>query len=452
FDGAGHSIKNLVLNSRTNSVLNVGLFRTVYTNGVIKNLNIDKSCKFDIYRNFGSFASTLYGTIENCRNYADIPTTNGFAGGIAYITYGTDAKIINCYNEGNITSSTKDGYMGGITYSNEGTIENCQNNGNVITTVASTKTVAGIAAINKGSITNVINTGNIKAATEVGGIVSDSKAGSTINYALSLGQVDAFTSRDALGGIVGKDAGAKFTNVYYDNQIVMYANSMDGITGLPTASLTADAFTMGSEAWTKSANRYPMLKTFANEAAAQLASMPVWFAEGMRCDQLTANGTLATASGLTWTVSNSPSFNINGDKLVVTNTETFNTAELTSAYEGSTRTITVAALANLFTGSGTETDPYLIESINDLKKLADDIAASNLEYGGKYFKVTKDIDATGVAFEPIATMAEFKGIFDGNNKTISNIKITTAVDGTGLFGRVGAGGVIKNLTIDAKSS
>lgn len=452
FDGNGHRIKNLSIDSRTNSVLNAGLFGSVYADGVIRNLTIDKSCKFDIFRNFAPFAANLYGTIENCRNYADIPTTNGFAGGIAYLTNGTDARIVNCYNEGNLSSSVKDGYMGGIVYNNEGTIENCQNAGNVTTSVAATKTVAGIAAVNKGTISNVLNTGHIKASAEVGGIVCDSKAGSSISNALSLGQVEAFTSRDALGAIVGKDAGAKFTNAVYDSQIVMFGNTYDGVTGLNTQALTSAAFTMGNESWTKTADRYPQLKAFASEPASQLASMPVWFADGMRCDQLTADGTLSTAEGLTWTVSTSPSFRIEGNKLMVTNTDTFNRSELTSAYAGYSRTINVAALANLFAGTGTEADPYLIESIGDLKKLSDDIAASNLEYGGKYFRMVNDIDAGGTTFSPIATTVEFKGIFDGNGKTISNLKISTATDGTGLFGRVGAEGIIKNLTIGTGSS
>lgn len=454
FDGNGHTIKNLSIDTRTNSVLNAGLFRTVYADGVIKNLTMDKSCKFDIYRNFAPFAATLYGTIENCRNYADIPTTNGFAGGIAYLCYGSESKIINCYNEGNITSTVRDGYMAGITYNNEGIIENCQNTGNITTSVASTKTVAGIAGINKGSIKNVINTGRIMAASEVGGIVSDSKAGSSITNALSLGQVSAFASRDALGGIIGKDAGATFKNTYYDSQIVMFGNVFDGITGATTDALTATSFTMGDEAWNQTANRYPMLKLFADEPAAQLASMPVWFADGMRSDQLTADGTLASANGLTWTVKESPSFKVDGNKLVVTNTDTYNASALTSAYQGRTRTISIAAPANLFAGTGTEADPYIIESFADLTKLSDDIAASGLEYGGKYFKLINDIDAAGQKLTPIAGngLVEFKGIFDGNGKTISNITISTTTDYTGLFGRVGVGGVVKNLTIGGKSS
>ncbi len=454
FDGDGHSIKNLSLDSRTNSVLNTGLFRTVYAEGVVKNLTIDKSCKFDIYRNFAPFVSTLYGTVENCRNYADINTTNGFSGGIVYLAYGSDVKIINCYNEGNLVSTVKDGYMGGIAYTNEGLIENCQNNGNIMTAIASTKTVAGISAVNKGTIKNVINTGHIKASAEVGGIVSDSKAGSTITNALSIGQVEAFTSRDALGSVVAKDAGAIFTNVYYDEQVVLADNSLAGITGLNTSALTADTFTIGDEAWSKTANRYPVLKLFADEVMSQLASMPVWFADGQHADQLSENATLATADDLKWSVGESLSFKVEGNQLIVTNTDTYNTTQLSSSYKGAVRSIEIGALAKIFAQAGTETDPYLIESVNDLKKLAADIESSGMDYAGKFIKLVNDLDLNGEAFKPIAGdgLTEFKGSFDGNNKTISNLKISTTTDGTGLFGRVGLGGVIKNLTIDANSS
>jgi len=452
FDGDGHVIRNLTLDSRTNSVLNVALFRTVYADGVIKNLTIDRSCKFDVFRNFAPFAANLYGTIENCRNYADIPTSNGFAGGIAYLSYGTDSRIINCYNEGNLTSTAKDGYMGGIVYTNEGLIENCQNNGNVTASAAASKIVAGIAASNKGTLKNVLNTGNISASAEVGGIVCDSKAGSSIINALSLGQVSAFTSRDVLGAIVGKDAGASIQNAWYDKQIVVFGNDLDGVTAMSTYALTDNALQLPDETWTKSADRYPGLKLFAGETASQIATMPVWFANDMRCDQLTAGATLSQATGLTWTVSNNDAFKIDGDKLLVTNTDVYNAGVLTAAYNGYTRSIDIAALANLFAGSGTEDDPYLIDTFADLKKLGDDIQSSGLQYGGKFFKVTADLDAAGQSFSPIAANVDFMGIFDGNNKTISNLNVTSTTDNTGVFGRVGADGAVRNLTIGQGSA
>lgn len=450
FDGGGHKIKNLTLDTRTNSVMNAGLFRTVYTDGVVKNLTIDSSCQFDIFRNFAPFVTVLYGTVENCRNYADVPTTTGFTGGIVYIAY-ADSKIKDCYNEGNISATGNGGAMAGIVYNTEGLVENCQNNGNVTGGPSGSKTVGGIVCLNKGTLKDVLNTGRVSAGSEVAGIVCDSKAGSVVSGALSLGQVEAFVSRDNAGAAVGKDAGGAFDNVYYDSQIVMAGQDFNGVSGLSTSALTGGVLPMESagDVWTAAVGRYPLLSGFSTELASRLASMPVWFAEGMRCDQLAADGVLSVAEGLAWSVRDGQAFTVSGDKLLVANTDSYVKDELTATLEGRSRSLSIAALADLFNGEGSSENPYLIESQADLEKLSADVASSGLDYAGKHFLMTADIDMGGAQFTPVAGngLVEFNGVFDGNGKKIDNFLISESVDGVGLFGRVGASGEIKNLVL-----
>lgn len=83
-------------------------------------------------------------------------------------------------------------------------------------------------------------------------------------------------------------------------------------------------------------------------------------------------------------------------------------------------------------------------------------------YSGKTIKLTADIDLANMDWEPIGqtggngVVAYFQGVFDGQNHTISNLKISPnatygqgANYAAGLFGFVdAAGAVIKNLTID----
>lgn len=456
FDGGNHKIKNLALDSRTNSVMNVGLFRTVYSDGVVKNLTIDGSCSFDIFRNFAPFVAVLYGTVENCRNYADIPTTTGFSGGIAYVAYG-DSRIIDCYNEGRLSATGNGGAMAGIVYHNEGLVENCQNNGDVAGGPSGSKTVGGIVCLNKGTVKNVINTGRLSAGSEVAGIVTDSKAGGVVSNALSIGQIEILSSRDNSGAAIGKDAGGTFENVYYDSQIVMSGTPFDGVTALPTASLTVATLPVaGMEGkWLATDGRYPRLAMFADEEASRLASMPVWFADGMECEQLAADATLAVAEGLVWSLRDGVAFSISGDKLLVTNTDTYVKDELTATLDGGrSRSLSIAALADIFNGDGTAESPYLIESAADLDKLSADMAASGQDYAGKHFLMTADIDMDGAQFTPIAGngLVEFNGIFDGGSRMIDNIYVEETVDGVGLFGRVGASGVVKNLAIGGGSS
>ena len=113
-----------------------------------------------------------------------------------------------------------------------------------------------------------------------------------------------------------------------------------------------------------------------------------------------------------------------------------------------------------FKGSGTEADPYLIETAADLIALSDsvnfetDIDAVKhfgTKYAGVYFKQTAAINLNGYLFPPIGGSDDrirFGGIYDGNNKIISNLTVESTVDGyAGLFGAVDTTGVLKNVRL-----
>ena len=81
---------------------------------------------------------------------------------------------------------------------------------------------------------------------------------------------------------------------------------------------------------------------------------------------------------------------------------------------------------------GTKEDPYLISSDLELAKLAHDVTngKSQTMYSGKYFQLSSDIDLSKGIWKPIGTLNDtnntgrfFGGIFDGDGKTISNMKI-----------------------------
>jgi hypothetical protein len=95
-------------------------------------------------------------------------------------------------------------------------------------------------------------------------------------------------------------------------------------------------------------------------------------------------------------------------------------------------------------GSGTQSDPYLIRTAEQMNA----IGAASGDWN-KHFQLRADIDLgeyTGTAYNIIGTDAEnsFHGIFDGNDHTISNLSLRTTHQWyTGLFGCVS--GQIKNL-------
>jgi len=117
--------------------------------------------------------------------------------------------------------------------------------------------------------------------------------------------------------------------------------------------------------------------------------------------------------------------------------------------------------APILSGAGTETDPYVINSLDDLVAFRDDVNAGN-SYEGKYVKLNDDINLTGINWTPIGTINAahgFMGNFDGNGYKIMNLTITNpALDSDG-YAYAGLFGItegidknnqnfIKNLTIE----
>lgn len=87
-----------------------------------------------------------------------------------------------------------------------------------------------------------------------------------------------------------------------------------------------------------------------------------------------------------------------------------------------------------------------ISSENDLKKLAETVNGGD-DKSGVYYRLTTDIVLSG-KWTPIGTAADpFNGIFDGGGNKIGGLYISSDNDYQGLFGYVGKGGKIKNLTV-----
>ncbi len=98
---------------------------------------------------------------------------------------------------------------------------------------------------------------------------------------------------------------------------------------------------------------------------------------------------------------------------------------------------------------------YQIDSANDLLWLSNQVKLGN-SFEGVIFSQTADIDMSGMIFEPIGSeKTPFMGTYNGNNYTISNLKINNSVNGDlykynlsnrGLFGYV-KNATIKKLTL-----
>src|SRR5574344_54838 len=121
---------------------------------------------------------------------------------------------------------------------------------------------------------------------------------------------------------------------------------------------------------------------------------------------------------------------------------------------------------NLF-GSGTATDPYRIYNASQMKSIASDYHPGS--GAGSFFRLMNDIDlnpgitiapdgkctdSSGAAASPcewtaVGSMsARFTGEFDGNGHTVRGVYIDKpGSDYQGLFGVIGSGGEVKDLTV-----
>ena len=105
-------------------------------------------------------------------------------------------------------------------------------------------------------------------------------------------------------------------------------------------------------------------------------------------------------------------------------------------------------------GSGTQADPYLIESAANLAWIAEMVNGGVSTYANTYFKLTTDLNMNNVAWVPIgnSTTNLFRGKFDGDNHFIDKISITGNYTYKGLFGITGNGFRCENLGVNTTIS
>ena len=109
-------------------------------------------------------------------------------------------------------------------------------------------------------------------------------------------------------------------------------------------------------------------------------------------------------------------------------------------------------MAQFSGGSGIEDDPYIITTETQLAQLATYVNAGTAPYAneGVYYKLGNNITLSE-NWTPIGNAANriFMGVFDGNDKVISNLNYTDSdlTDYMGLFGIIGNTGIVKNLGV-----
>lgn len=218
FDGRGNRIIGLTVSGE-----NAGIFSTVGTNGVVKDVNI-YSGTFTGSENAGAVAGVNSGRIEGIVTFGNTVTSNGNAGGIVGF------NDSGSFSEDETTGSTNDGVLTNGIYDVEST-------GSVIAD-SSTAVAGGLVGTNNGGIANSFSDSAVTVGTNVtggtsaglGGVVGVNTEKGNVQYVDSLGVTNGgATNSSNIGGIIGTNNGNMYSG--YNESIVSGANNVGGIIG-----------------------------------------------------------------------------------------------------------------------------------------------------------------------------------------------------------------------------
>ena len=225
FDGRGHEIRNIYINS--NGV--AGLFGNA-PYAKIRNLGLTGDISGV---NVGGLAYLIFNSeITNCYSSAKITAknTSSTAGGL--ITNATNSEITNCYNLGSIEGT---GRLGGFVFSmSMCKVTNCYNSGNINNT---TSYAGGFSSEISGNseIVNCYNTGNISCKSAPATGLAFSIDGSKIINCYNTGAVESKSAPAA--GLAYEIKNSTIAN-FYNAGIVSSGISMTAGIGFTNTSNT----------------------------------------------------------------------------------------------------------------------------------------------------------------------------------------------------------------------
>jgi hypothetical protein len=397
-DGKGHVVRNLTIAAPYKNY--VGLFGSI-EGGTINDVQIETAQITGYDYVGGLVGESDDGAVNRC-HITGVVKGAGYVGGLVGVNFGSVM-----YSRSNV--EVQGGYWdtGGIAGYNGphiGYISSCRSEGEISGQIC----VGGMAGCNMGTIVICLNGGTIRGGTSVGGLVGDNQGGQ-ISYCCSTGDVTGGTS---IGGLVGinqhsVDAVSNVINCYSVGRV-----SGDSCVGGLMGANDDDY---------SSITHSNVSKSFWDvEASGQTDSAG---GEGLTTTQMQSLRTYLDA----------------GWDLVGRRED--GTAEIWQMPDGGGYPVLMLSDEDTpipLKGHGRSDDPYLIGDAYDLgSMLRGDPYA--------YYRLTTSIDLSGVSWSA-AVVPWFAGVFDGNNRAISNLTIS-GTGYLGLFASLSSGALVRNVTV-----
>ena len=404
FDGGGKKITGLYITFTFERYITEGLF------GYLKDATV---------KNLGVVGASIRGNLTN----------NAGVGGVAGKMDG--GMVQYCYVIGSVEGASVGGVVGIV---NGGTVENCWSGGRVSMDYTSGSYSGGVAGIVEGGgmVKNCYSTAAVGGTRIVGGVIGLVTTSGTVQNCYSTGSIGS-KSRQHIGGVVGlsnngvvKNCAALSSSVSSDStvgRVVGYISTSSDLSGnIAFDGMTFNGVTVSGG-------------TLTDHNGAPKTD-----------EEIHAGGFWTTMTGFTADWDNAV-WSIETGKLPI--------LKGIAGQDASMPVHLLPAGASLFEGLGTSASPYLIKTAADLAKLAELVNAGTSPYAdsGRYYRLEKDLDlssyASGEGWMPIGTSAkQFKGNFNGNNKTITGLTITrSTADYIGLFGYLYIGSKVQNIRI-----
>ena len=393
FDGQGHTISGMYINTANNYV---GFIGKTTTTAVVKDFSIKNAYvnSTHAYAQAGSVIGQPAGTVSGIYSNAIVKTTGNYTGGMFGRTI-SNVTISSCWYDGTFTAANR--FAGGIlghVASNTTNITNCLNTGKVVSTVAHNYPHVGgmIGAIegtgSVANVTNCLNTGKIDIQ------------GSTPNV------------NSAVGAIVGRYGGTNttgtMTNVYFTADSCQWSTTNNTV-GKITGTTTTITSSLGTKV-----EKTEIIGELAKAKLTGLDFTNAW---------MTVAGNVPVPKALAREV-------VLPDDVIIADTSWYDANPNATVFEIST--------AAQFMGISEvvkkdNLDGQTIKLIKDITLNTGDAS-------------TWKLSPPTNQFASIAKSTQFWGTFDGQGHKVSGVYINEGTAMTGLFGQMS--GTVQNLRLE----
>lgn len=228
FDGRGNRIIGLTVSGE-----NAGIFSTVGTNGVVKDVNI-YSGTFTGTTTAGAVAGKNNGRIEGIVTFGNTVTSNGNAGGIVGINNNGGA-VDDVESTGSVIAGSSTAVAGGLVGTNDGGLFNSFSDSAVtvetgVTLDEKNTALGGVVGINNGNVQYVdslgVTNGGATNSSNIGGIIGTNNGNMYSGYNESI-----VSGKDNVGGIIGTNAEGKKVENVVNATGVEGTNNVGGLIG-----------------------------------------------------------------------------------------------------------------------------------------------------------------------------------------------------------------------------